>query len=146
MGRSGPRATTEGDFTGQQTRRPLSFNLFGRVRTCCRWIQAPSRRCTPSATLPDFANVPTERLLFCGVGGSGMTPLALIIQARSGRVEGSDRALDQGRDAERFNFLRTRAVLFIPRTAVACKPRTVSVPRLPLAHVGDRLLHSSGRH
>ena len=34
---------------------------------------------------------------FCGVGGSGMTPLALIIQARGGRVEGSDRALDQGR-------------------------------------------------
>ena len=67
-------------------------------------------------------------------------------QARSGRVEGSDRALDQGRNAERFNFLRTRGVLFIPRTAVACKPRTVSVPRLPLAHVGDRLLHSSGRH
>ena len=115
MGRSGPRATTGGDFTGQQTRRPLSFNLFGRVRTCCRWIQAPSRRCTPSATLPDFANVPTERLLFCGVGGSGMTPLALIIQARSGRVEGSDRALDEGRNAERFNFLRTRGVLLHPQ-------------------------------
>jgi UDP-N-acetylmuramate--alanine ligase len=33
---------------------------------------------------------------FCGIGGSGMTPLALIIQARGGRVEGSDRAFDQG--------------------------------------------------
>ncbi len=31
---------------------------------------------------------------FCGIGGSGMTPLALIIQAGGGRVEGSDRALD----------------------------------------------------
>src|ERR1700738_1437237 len=30
----------------------------------CLLIQAPSRRCTPSATLLDFANVPTERLLF----------------------------------------------------------------------------------
>src|SRR6516165_6605672 len=48
---------------------------------------------------------------FCGVGGSGMTPLALIIQARGGRVEGSDRALDQGRNAERFDFLRARGVL-----------------------------------
>src|SRR6201982_1385354 len=48
---------------------------------------------------------------FCGVGGSGMTPLALIIQAKGGRVEGSDRALDQGRNAERFDFLRARGVL-----------------------------------
>src|SRR6266851_3677744 len=52
---------------------------------------------------------------FCGVGGSGMTPLALIIQARGGRVEGSDRALDQGRNAERFDFLRARGVLLHPQ-------------------------------
>src|SRR6201988_4181651 len=52
---------------------------------------------------------------FCGVGGSGMTPLALIIQASGGRVEGSDRALDQGRNAERFNFLRKRGVLLHPQ-------------------------------
>ena len=39
-----------------------------------------------------------------------MTPLALIIQARGGRVEGSDRALDQGRNRERFDFLRARGV------------------------------------
>ncbi len=47
---------------------------------------------------------------FCGVGGSGMTPLALIVQARGGRVEGSDRALDQGRNAARFDFLRACGV------------------------------------
>jgi UDP-N-acetylmuramate--alanine ligase len=52
---------------------------------------------------------------FCGVGGSGMTPLALIIQARGGRVEGSDRALDQGRNAKRFDFLRARGVLLHPQ-------------------------------
>jgi UDP-N-acetylmuramate--alanine ligase len=52
---------------------------------------------------------------FCGIGGSGMTPLALIIQARGGRVEGSDRALDQGRNAERFDFLRSRGVLLHPQ-------------------------------
>ncbi|MGC1562167.1 MAG: Mur ligase family protein, partial [Bradyrhizobium sp.] len=44
-----------------------------------------------------------------------MTPLALIIQARGGRVEGSDRALDQGRNAERFDFLRARGVLLHPQ-------------------------------
>ena len=52
---------------------------------------------------------------FCGIGGSGMTPLALIIQARGGRVEGSDRALDQGRSTERFDFLRARGVLLHPQ-------------------------------
>src|SRR6188474_2470325 len=52
---------------------------------------------------------------FCGVGGSGMTPLALIIQARGGLVEGSDRALDQGRNAEKFDFLRARGVLLHPQ-------------------------------
>src|ERR1700694_3272830 len=52
---------------------------------------------------------------FCGVGGSGITPLALIIQARGGRVEGSDRALDQGRNTERFDFLRLRGVLLHPQ-------------------------------
>src|ERR1700691_1131196 len=51
----------------------------------------------------------------CGIGGSGMTPLALIIQARGGHVEGSDRALDQGRNAERFDFLRARGVLLHPQ-------------------------------
>src|SRR5436305_13042938 len=52
---------------------------------------------------------------FCGVGGSGMTPLALIVQARGGRVEGSDRALDQGRNTAKFDFLRARGVRLHPQ-------------------------------
>jgi UDP-N-acetylmuramate--alanine ligase len=52
---------------------------------------------------------------FCGIGGSGMTPLALIIRARGGRVEGSDRALDQGRNSARFDFLRARGMLLHPQ-------------------------------
>src|SRR5262245_2812936 len=52
---------------------------------------------------------------FCGIGGSGMTPLALIIQARGGGVEGSDRALDQGRNSARFDFLRARGILLHPQ-------------------------------
>src|SRR6516165_11826976 len=60
-----------------------------------------------------------EDYFFCGIGGSGMTPLALIIQARGGHVEGSDRALDQGRNVERFDFLRGRGVLLHPKMAVA---------------------------
>jgi UDP-N-acetylmuramate--alanine ligase len=44
-----------------------------------------------------------------------MTPLALIVQARGGQVEGSDRALDQGRNSERFDFLRGRGVRLHPQ-------------------------------
>src|ERR1044071_1502088 len=58
---------------------------------------------------------PLGDYFFCGVGGSGMTPLALIVQARGGRVEGSDRALDQGRNPEKFNYLRARGVLLHPQ-------------------------------
>src|SRR5215467_5613812 len=58
---------------------------------------------------------PPRDYFFCGIGGSGMTPLALIIQARGGRVEGSDRALDQGRNSERFEFLRARGLLLHPQ-------------------------------
>jgi UDP-N-acetylmuramate--alanine ligase len=58
---------------------------------------------------------------FCGIGGSGMTPLALIIQARGGRVEGSDRSLDQGRNSARFDFLRARGMLLHPQDGSGIK-------------------------
>jgi UDP-N-acetylmuramate--alanine ligase len=54
--------------------------------------------------------IPGQAYFFCGVGGSGMTPLALIVQARGAGVAGSDRALDQGRNTARFDFLRGRGV------------------------------------
>ncbi|HLI67889.1 MAG TPA: Mur ligase family protein [Caulobacteraceae bacterium] len=59
--------------------------------------------------------IPGQAYFFCGVGGSGMTPLALIVQALGGVVEGSDRALDQGRNAARFDFLRAKGVRLHPQ-------------------------------
>ena len=47
---------------------------------------------------------------FCGVGGSGMLPLALILRDKGFEVEGSDRSLDQGRTAPKFEFLRARGI------------------------------------
>jgi UDP-N-acetylmuramate--alanine ligase len=52
---------------------------------------------------------------FCGIGGSGMLPLALIVQARGHAVAGSDRALDQGRTAAKFDFLRRHGVGLFPQ-------------------------------
>jgi UDP-N-acetylmuramate--alanine ligase len=56
-----------------------------------------------------------KEFFFCGVGGSGMAPLALLVLARGGRVAGSDRAFDQGRTPEKFAFLRGRGVELHPQ-------------------------------
>ncbi|MBV8798419.1 MAG: UDP-N-acetylmuramate--alanine ligase [Alphaproteobacteria bacterium] len=52
---------------------------------------------------------------FCGIGGSGMLPLALILRGHGARVAGSDRALDQGRTAAKFEFLKSRGIALFPQ-------------------------------
>lgn len=52
---------------------------------------------------------------FCGVGGSGMLPLALILKAKGFAVSGSDRSLDQGRTPEKFAFLRAHGIALFPQ-------------------------------
>ena len=52
---------------------------------------------------------------FCGIGGSGMLPLALIVRAKGHDVSGSDRALDQGRSTEKFDFLRAHGIRLFPQ-------------------------------
>ena len=52
---------------------------------------------------------------FVGIGGSGMLPLALIVQGRGAAVAGSDRTLDQGRLAPKFEFLRQRGIELFPQ-------------------------------
>ncbi len=58
----------------------------------------------------DTAPIVKRPYFFCGIGGSGMLPLALILRARGCAVEGSDRSLDQGRLARKFDFLRARGI------------------------------------
>lgn len=52
---------------------------------------------------------------FCGIGGSGMLPLALIVKGRGYEVEGSDRSLDAGRTAAKFDFLKARGIALHPQ-------------------------------
>jgi len=52
---------------------------------------------------------------FCGIGGSGMLPLALILRAKGVAVSGSDRALDQGRTAPKFEFLKAQGIALFPQ-------------------------------
>ena len=52
---------------------------------------------------------------FCGIGGSGMLPLAVIVRAKGATVAGSDRALDQGRTAPKFEFLKRQGISLFPQ-------------------------------
>ena len=52
---------------------------------------------------------------FCGIGGSGMLPLAMIVQARGARIEGSDRSRDQGRTPDKFAWLEAHGVALHPQ-------------------------------
>jgi UDP-N-acetylmuramate--alanine ligase len=52
---------------------------------------------------------------FCGIGGSGMMPLSLIVRAQGHAVAGSDRSLDQGRIAAKFNWLTDQGISLFPQ-------------------------------
>jgi UDP-N-acetylmuramate--alanine ligase len=52
---------------------------------------------------------------FVGIGGSGMLPLAMIVHGRGHEVKGSDRSLDQGRSAPKFDDLRSRGIRLFPQ-------------------------------
>ena len=52
---------------------------------------------------------------FCGIGGSGMLPLASILRARGAKVAGSDRALDAGRTQGKFDYLRSLGIALFPQ-------------------------------
>lgn len=52
---------------------------------------------------------------FCGIGGSGMFPLAMIVAAGENSVSGSDRGHDQGRSAEKFQWISDQDIALFPQ-------------------------------
>ncbi len=50
-----------------------------------------------------------------GIGGSGMMPLATILNARGARVSGSDRGLDAGRLPAKFDALAAAGIALFPQ-------------------------------
>ncbi len=52
---------------------------------------------------------------FCGIGGSGMLPLACIVRSAGAGVAGSDRSLDAGRLAAKFDYLRSLGIQLHPQ-------------------------------
>ncbi|HXG81602.1 MAG TPA: Mur ligase family protein [Sphingomicrobium sp.] len=57
----------------------------------------------------------TDQYFFCGIGGSGMLPLAAILRAGGARVAGSDRSLDAGRLGNKFEYLRSLGISLAPQ-------------------------------
>ncbi len=54
-------------------------------------------------------------LFFCGIGGSGMLPLAQIARGAGHPVAGSDRSRDQGRTPEKFAWLEANGFALFPQ-------------------------------
>ncbi|HTM95314.1 MAG TPA: Mur ligase family protein [Croceibacterium sp.] len=52
---------------------------------------------------------------FCGIGGSGMLPLAMILKGLGAEVAGSDRSRDQGRTPEKFAWLEQQGFRLSPQ-------------------------------
>jgi UDP-N-acetylmuramate--alanine ligase len=57
----------------------------------------------------------TDQYFFCGIGGSGMLPLAAIVRAGGARVAGSDRSLDAGRLSSKFDYLKSLGIALAPQ-------------------------------
>jgi UDP-N-acetylmuramate--alanine ligase len=63
----------------------------------------------------------TDQYFFCGIGGSGMLPLAAILRAGGARVAGSDRSLDAGRLGGKFEYLRSLGIGLAPQDGSGLK-------------------------
>ncbi len=58
---------------------------------------------------------------FCGIGGSGMSPLAAIIVSRGSRAAGSDRARDRGDSPDKFRALESLGIKLFPQDGSGVK-------------------------
>ena len=61
------------------------------------------------------ADLAAHPWFFCGIGGSGMLPLATILRGRGAQVAGSDRSYDQGRTPEKFAWLCSQGFALFPQ-------------------------------
>ncbi len=64
---------------------------------------------------PTYDELLARPFFFCGIGGSGMLPLAQILAGRGASVSGSDRSRDQGRTPEKFAALEAQGFALFPQ-------------------------------
>jgi len=68
-----------------------------------------------SADPTPFGDLKARPWFFCGIGGSGMLPLATILKGLGAHVAGSDRSFDQGRTPEKFAALERQGFELHPQ-------------------------------
>ena len=64
----------------------------------------------------------TKTYFFCGIGGSGMSALAVIFARKGFRVLGSDRSRDQGQSPDKFAALEKLGILLSPQNGSGLNP------------------------
>ena len=84
------------------------------------WWLSQKVQTNTAGAMTHFADLSPESLsarewFFCGIGGSGMLPLALILRGMGARVAGSDRSRDQGRTPEKFAWLEALGFTLFPQ-------------------------------
>jgi UDP-N-acetylmuramate--alanine ligase len=62
-----------------------------------------------------IADLTSRPWFFCGIGGSGMLPLALILRGQGAEIAGSDRSRDQGRTPDKFAWLERQGIALYPQ-------------------------------
>ncbi|HEY8603344.1 glutamate ligase domain-containing protein [Tsuneonella suprasediminis] len=65
--------------------------------------------------MTDMIDLTSIPWYFCGIGGSGMLPLAQILHGMGAHVSGSDRSNDQGRTPEKFDWLEDHDFTLFPQ-------------------------------
>jgi len=61
------------------------------------------------------ADLAAHPWFFCGIGGSGMLPLATILRGQGAEVAGSDRSFDQGRTPDKRAWLERQGFTLFPQ-------------------------------
>lgn len=64
---------------------------------------------------PGNQNTTPRDFFLCGIGGSGMMPLAQILKGLGHNVAGSDRSHDQGRSPAKFAWLEQQGIAVLPQ-------------------------------
>jgi UDP-N-acetylmuramate--alanine ligase len=65
--------------------------------------------------MPGTDDLTAHPWFFCGIGGSGMLPLATILKGLGAEVAGSDRSRDQGRTPDKFLWLERHGFTLYPQ-------------------------------
>jgi len=83
----------------------------------------PARTLSYAGVVSIAAPARPLRYHFSGIAGAGMNPLARLMRARGHTVQGSDRALDQGKSGDLAELLRGLGITLLPQDGAAVTPQ-----------------------